>query len=86
MAKSECFNENPECKYYEQGCHASTHHLYYPRRNYRNSLERQFRELPENKVQLCRSEHDELHLNEDPPDKPSRAVMLGAIALESDVA
>ena len=43
-------------------------------------VEREYRELPEHKVQLCRAEHDELHATQEPPEKPSRNEMLQAIA------
>ena len=82
--KGECPNPRPDCKYAELGgCFSDTHHLFYPRRDYRRPTERDFRELPENKEQLCRAEHDERHATELPPEKPSRVEMLGAIATYS---
>lgn len=56
------------------------HHSYYPRRKYRGLLAATFRGLPENKEQLCRFEHNELHANEPIPVKPSTAEMREAIA------
>ena len=82
--KGECPNPRPDCKYAELGgCFSDTHHLFYPRRSYRSRVEQDFRELPENKVQICREEHDERHATEPIPKKPSREVMLGMIATYS---
>lgn len=76
-----CPDANESCKYWDSkhGCGFNTHHLYYPRRDYTSPVERDFRELPENKVQLCMAEHDLLHQIEQPPVKPSRDEMLLAI-------
>lgn len=83
--RSECFSANEECKYFSgpDGCHASTHHLLYPRGQYRTALEKEYRELPSHKVQMCRQEHDELHATEQPPTKPPRDEMLRAIASQA---
>lgn len=82
--RGECLNENPDCPFYYEGCYTDTHHLFYPRRDYRTRVEKEFRELPENKEQLCRAVHNERHAMEGPPQKPSREEMLGAIALHLD--
>jgi hypothetical protein len=55
--------------------------LYYPKAAYCGRIAMEFRELPENKQQLCREEHDERHATELPPERPTTEVMLGAIAL-----
>jgi len=75
----ECPTPQEGCPYAEQGCFSDTHHLFYPRRDYRRGVEKRFRELPENKEQICRWEHDERHATELPPEKPSREEMLRAI-------
>jgi hypothetical protein len=81
--KGECPSPRPDCKYADGGgCFSDTHHLFYPRRDYRTRVEREFRELPVNKEQICRSEHDERHAVEPVPQKPTKQEMLGAIALE----
>lgn len=82
---SECPLPDPECKYFggPDGCHSSTHHLYWPRRDYTTKTARQFRELPAHKEQLCRREHDERHATEQPPTKPSHTEMLRAIASQA---
>lgn len=69
---------NEGCRYYPD-CYEDTHHLYWPRRRYTSSVERQFRQLPENQAELCRNVHSELHATEQPPKKPSRAAMLAVI-------
>lgn len=79
-------NPETECKYRELaiGCHMSRHHLFWPRRDYRKEIAREFRNLDENKVYVCRAIHDEYHL-EEPPEKPSLGEMrqaLGRTALE----
>ena len=56
------------------------HHLYFPRRDYNNRVEKEYRELPPHKVEMCRNEHNELHATEQPPTKPPRSEMLRAIA------
>lgn len=71
--------DNPECGYYPR-CYEDTHHLYFPDRNYITPLEKVFRGLPENQVDMCREEHDTLHATTSPPDMPTRDEML--IALE----
>lgn len=65
----------------KRGCFRDTHHLYFPRFLYTTELEKEFRELPENKVELCRREHNEIHATTEPPEKPSRQQMLAAVAI-----
>lgn len=72
-------NPSPECKYFGH-CFEDVDHIYWPRRNYKTSIERSFRELDENKQVICRALHDERHATEQPPKKPSRDEMLQAIA------
>jgi len=76
----EC-SPNPDCKYYKSkhGCRENTHHIFYPKRDYQTPVEKDFRELPENKVALCMVEHEEIHRTERPPQKPDRDEMLVAI-------
>jgi len=78
--KGECHLENPACPFYPDDCASNTHHTAWPRRDYKNSVERRFRNLPENKHQVCAFAHVLIHVNEAPPDKPTREVMLQAIA------
>lgn len=63
------------------------HHIWWPARNYRDRTSAAFRDLPENKVQLCRNEHNELHATQQPPEKPDRLKMLAILAFnEVDIA
>lgn len=70
----------PLKKQQSHGCSSDEHHLMWPKRNYQSPLERQFRELPENKEQTCRWEHDEIHQFDHPPKKPTAEAMISAIA------
>jgi hypothetical protein len=63
------------------GCREDVHHLFFPRRDYRKGLAREFRELEENKVRICRAEHERRHATEPIPEKPSADEMRTAIAL-----
>lgn len=76
-----CPNEHEGCRFYETdlGCVANTHHHYWPKFKYTTAVERSFRELPENKEQMCMEEHRELHETTPPPKKPSRDFMLNAL-------
>lgn len=77
----ECPSANSDCKYWDSkhGCRENVHHLYYPKRYYQTPVEKEFRELPENKERLCMAEHDLIHRTERPPQKPDRDEMLVAI-------
>jgi hypothetical protein len=61
------------------------HHDYFPRRAYMGKLATTFRNLPENKQQLCRNEHNEIHATQRPPLKPDVQDMLAAIALSEQL-
>lgn len=75
--KTECPNRNPGCKYYEKGCFADTDHIV-PRRLGGCALSRTYIELPDNKQQLCRAEHERKSRSGDAP-LPSREHMREAI-------
>jgi hypothetical protein len=77
----DCPNASPECKYFKSkhGCRTNIDHYYWPARDYTTPIEKEFRELPENKDEKCMAEHDERHRTERPPQKPSRDEMLLAI-------
>lgn len=68
-----------DCPHLERGCFEDVDHKYHPRRDYETEIEREFRELPENKTLTCRRVHDERHKYEEAPDKPSRGFMINAI-------
>lgn len=57
--RGECPNQNPECKYFPD-CFSDTDHIYGRARGL-SRIARRFTELPENKRQICRSEHDEIN-------------------------
>jgi len=56
-----------------------THHTAYPRRDYRTAVEKRWRELPVNKIQICRGLHDAIHASGYIPAKPSRDEMLAEV-------
>lgn len=65
-----------------RGCFEDVHHLFFPRRAYTTPTEKQFRELDENKVQICRALHDEEHALWEIPDKPDFQLMKLAVLEE----
>lgn len=80
-----CPEPQEGCRYAgRKTCMLTTHHLYWPRREYSTPVEEAFRELPENKERLSRCDHDELHRNEFPPIKPNLLQMLQALNKEQE--
>lgn len=86
----QCPHESPEitCKHFNRCADnykeigkilLTTHHEFWPKSSYKTKLERQFRELPENKTRICAQEHDDLHACNLPPEKPERYEMLQAV-------
>lgn len=75
MAFGECPNPLPECKY-APDCFSDLHHVY---GRPRNGVGKQFANLPENKEQLCRREHDEINATYVHLPLPSLDVMREAI-------
>lgn len=68
---------NPECPV--RGCpKVDTHHLKWPSTEYQSALEHTYRNLDENKVEMCRRLHDIEHTLP-PPDKPSQAEMFEVV-------
>ena len=59
--------------------HFDTHHLFYPRCDYKTRTERLFRRAFA--IPINRGVHNEIHATIKPPRKPSRAVMLGYLSL-----
>lgn len=67
-----------------EGCplskpYSDQHHLAYYRPDYISRVERQWRELEFNKIDICRCLHNAIHTSGYVPDKPSREVMLQEI-------
>jgi len=83
MEKLPCINQNV-CPLADtrRGCFEDVHHLYWPQNRYRTQLEKEFRELDENKVRICRAEHNELH-DVRPPEHPFHEEMRAAVALSN---
>ena len=52
----------------------TVHHKWWPKCDYTTPLEKRFRDLPDEKEELCRGKHDPEH-EKDPPRKPSREYM-----------
>ena len=76
--RGECNEQRPDC-IYAPDCWSNTHHKYWPAHKYRKNIPREFRELPENKEQMCRYAHYILHLEQDAPPMPSIQEMKVAI-------
>jgi phytoene dehydrogenase-like protein len=55
-------------------------HVYHPRTEYKTATEKRFRNLGGNVIRMCRCMHERWDNAYDPPPKPSREVMLEAIA------
>jgi hypothetical protein len=80
--RGECPSPQDDCPYADRegGCYSDIDHEYYPAIDYSDIMGSEFRELPENKQQICRWEHEQKHAHELPPTKPPREYMLGRIA------
>ena len=59
MSKGACPNPRPECRYSPK-CYSDLHHIF-GRGKGMGKLAMAFCELPENKEQICRREHDEIN-------------------------
>lgn len=81
MSRGECPEPRPDCPYADLrgGCFSDEHHLFWPRVDYHDIIGSEFRNLAENKEDICRWDHDEIHATELPPVRPSREYMLGAL-------
>ena len=76
-------SQQQECRLRDSklGCREDIHHLFYPARDYRG-IAKAFRELEENKVVMCRAEHEEIHATQPAPEMPSIGIMHEAIQRE----
>lgn len=68
-----------DCPYLDKGCFEDIDHKYFPKRAYKTEVEREFRELDENKTKVCRRLHDQRHATERIPEKPDLDFMKRAI-------
>lgn len=58
------------------GCGEDRHHLYFPKNEYKTRVERVFRNLGCNVIEMCRKKHNDLHATGEKPRKPTREEML----------
>lgn len=65
-------------------CFMDVHHLCHPRKDYKKPVEREFRNLEENKVYTCRNLHQIEHSVFEPPEKPDLEIMRLAILEEKN--
>lgn len=63
----------------EGECYEDKHHLYWPSSDYNGRVDKEFRQLEVNKMDICRWLHNTLHAVALPPEKPTRSVMTGVI-------
>lgn len=78
--KEDCPNPQEDCKYYP-ACFADQHHIYGRAKNHVGKIARKFAELPQNKEQLCRIVHEELHATEGVLPLPDVGEMQEAIEI-----
>lgn len=75
MARGKCSPEQrracPLAKHF-----TDVHHTQFPASDYKTKVEKEWREQPFNKVQLCRSVHNAIHATGYIPDKPDRELMV----------
>lgn len=78
------FRNTDKCELYRKigKCFLDIHHLYHPRSDYKKPVDREFRNLDENKVRMCRNLHNIEHSVFEPPTKPDREIMK--LAIEED--
>lgn len=61
-------------------CFEDVHHLFYPKSEYQEPIEKRFRELDENKVRMCRDLHNTEHHVFEIPGKPDLEIMRLAVS------
>jgi hypothetical protein len=85
MERVPCQFEDTElCPVYQQEgeCYEDRHHLYYPANEYKTPIEKRFRRLGVNVVEMCRALHNVEHAVWIRTPKPSRDFMAQTIADE----
>lgn len=75
MGRGECPRFELDCKYYPE-CFSDTDHMY---GRPKDPVPKRFANLPENKRQICRAEHDEINATYVHLPLPSLDVMKEAI-------
>lgn len=76
-----------ECPLSDRACGVITHHLFYPRPAYiaHSETAAAFRELPFNKIPMCKHQESELHREQpDGPPMPTMEVMEHCVNLEAE--
>lgn len=58
-------------------CFEDIHHVYYPASQYVGYIATHFRSSEDNKQQMCRQRHQDLHAAQPPPEKPTKEYMAG---------
>lgn len=77
----QCPNPRIDCKYFGTiACILTRHHEKYPKSAYPTKVEKAYRNLPENIKLLPNCDHERLHHETLPPEKPTLDVMRQAIA------
>lgn len=83
MAKEKCPNPQPECKYAPK-CFADRHHIY-PQRLGKTALSKQFLNLPENIVVMCRRLHETQAIEKPLPKKVEMKEAIARAALSGEI-
>ena len=83
VLRGECDENYHNCPYQERpdGCYSDTHHLYGRAKNHIGKIARKFAELPDNKGQMCRFDHEQLHHVQGVLPLPDIEVMKEAIEI-----
>jgi len=74
MPSPECYEICPRRSEYQDN-----HHLAFPRREHRTSLERSYRNSAAMIIKICRCKHTDLHSTYNPPEKPDAQTMRDVI-------
>lgn len=92
-----CPNMDVGCPFYDRdprgplkeeqfhGCYSDSHHVLYPANRYQTPLEKAYRDLPENKEQVCAWTHQLIHEQLPPPKKPSLRRMIAALTIKIEM-
>lgn len=78
-----CPHANRSCPEFSKklGCVSVGHHIFWPESDYRTPLEKEFRELPGNRVPMCKGQEVILHESGEKPPKPTSNVMRFCVDL-----
>lgn len=77
MSRGRCtLEQRAACPLIRQECFSDTHHLAYESGRYKTRVERRWRDLDFNKIDICRALHNAIHASGYVPEKPDRETML----------